>query len=77
MSNESLKRLSVVPEVTTKGCEAATNMYNTAKTYVPEQLKEPVEKIEEKLSSLSAPLVAQAQDKGSEILKAVDLKVNR
>jgi hypothetical protein len=70
-----LKRLGVVPEVTTKGCNVAASAYNTAKTYVPAPLQEPLTKMEERVAVASAPLVAQAQDKGSELLKIVDSQV--
>ena len=76
MENEaSLKQLNFVPEYGCKGYSMATNVYSTAKEKLPISLKEQLTKIEEKTSSLSAPLVAQAQDKGSEILKVVDGQV--
>jgi hypothetical protein len=71
----SLKKLNFVPEYGTKGYNLASNVYSTAKSYVPASFKEPLSKVEESVAAASAPYVTKAQDKGTEILKVVDDQV--
>lgn len=75
MEQQSLKKLNFVPEYGTKGYNMAANAYTTAKSYVPSSMKEHVTKVEETVAAVSAPYVTKAQDKGSELLKAVDEQV--
>ena len=70
-----LKQLQFVPQYGGKGVEMATGAYETAKTYVPEPLKERLVKVEESLGAATAPYVTKAQDTGNQLLKTVDTKV--
>lgn len=70
-----LKRLSFVPEVAEKGVHMASAAYATTKAHLPEAVKPKVAQLEERVSSLSAPYVARAQDTSSDLLRAVDSKV--
>lgn len=72
-----LKRLAFVPDVAEKAAHTAASVYNTSKTYVPANLKPRLESVEERVSNLSAPYVTKAQDAGSELLKAMDSKVDQ
>lgn len=72
-----LARLQFVPEVGAKSVNVAGNVYNKAKDYVPESLKPQLSKVEESVVNISAPYVAYAQDKSTELLKVADTKVRR
>ena len=72
----SLKKLSFVPEYGTKGYELATNVYSTAKSYVPAPLQDRLTKVEETVTAASAPYITKAQDKGTDLLKVVDSQVS-
>lgn len=74
-SQQELKVLGFVPEVGSKSFNLATRTYSSAKGYVPTSLQPTVSKLEEQVVSLSAPYVALAQDKSTELLKVVDNKV--
>lgn len=75
MEQQSLKKLNFVPEYGTKGYNMAANAYTAAKSYVPAPVKDQLTKVEETVAAVSAPYVTKAQDKGSELLKAVDEQV--
>ena len=68
---ESLKQLKFVPEYGSKGYTIASNVYENAKTYAPEPVKETLTHLEQK----TAPYIHRATDTGSQILKTVDSKV--
>lgn len=70
-----LKKLGFVSEYGTKGYEIATNVYTSAKSYVPAPIQEKLTKVEETVAVATAPYVTKAQDKGTEVLKAVDVQV--
>lgn len=72
----SLKKLNFVPEYGTKGYNLASNVYSTAKNYVPASFKEQLTKVEESVAAASAPYVTKAQDKGTELLKVMDDQVS-
>lgn len=71
-----LNRLAFVPEYGTKGYSLAANAYEMAKTYVPASVKPQIEKLEETVTTKTAPYVAKAQDKAEEILQIIDGKVS-
>lgn len=48
----SLKKLGFVPEAGAKSYEIATNVYTTAKSYVPASLQPKLEKVEESVTSV-------------------------
>lgn len=73
----SLKKLGFVPEASARSYEIATNIYSTAKSYVPASLQPRIEKVEESVTNASAPYVTKAQDKGAELLKAADERVDK
>lgn len=73
--NTGLKKLSFVPENITKGYTIASNVYTTAKSYVPAPLQTHLSRVEETVTAVSAPYISKAQDKGTELLKAVDERV--
>ena len=75
MTTSDLKKLAFVPEGAAKGASLASSAYATAKTYVPAPLQPQLARVEDTLSSVSAPYVTLAQDKGTELLKAVDNSV--
>lgn len=76
-NSEELKKLGFVPQVSTQAYNTLGSVYTTAKTYVPASLKPQVERVEETVTSISAPYIAKAQDKGTELLKAVDDRVDK
>lgn len=51
-SAAELHRLNFVPEAGAKGCEIASNIYATAKGYVPASLKPRLDKVEESVSQV-------------------------
>jgi hypothetical protein len=71
-----LNRLAFVPEYGTKGYSYAAMTYEMAKTYMPASVKPQIEKMEETVTTKTAPYVAKAQDKAEEILQIIDGKVS-
>lgn len=49
----SLKKLGFVPEASARSYEIATNIYSTAKSYVPASLQPRIEKVEETVTNVS------------------------
>jgi IMP dehydrogenase/GMP reductase len=75
-TGNGLKRVGFVPEAGTKGYEIASQIYTTAKGYVPATIQPTVTKVEETMTNATAPYLAVAQDKSVELLKVVDVKVS-
>jgi len=75
-NDNGLKKLNFVPEYGSKGYEIATNVYTTAKSYVPAPLQDSLTKVEESVTAATAPYITKAQDKGTDLLKVVDTQVS-
>lgn len=52
-SNAGLKKLGFVPEAGARGCEIASNIYSTAKGYVPASLQPRLDNLEVSVSNVS------------------------
>jgi hypothetical protein len=74
-SEAPLKQLAFVPEMGSKGINMAASAYTTVKASVPASVSAKLSEVEERVGSISAPYVAAVQDKGTEVLRAVDAKV--
>lgn len=51
-TSNGLKKLGFVPEAGAKSYEIATNVYTTAKSYVPASLQPRLEKVEESVTNV-------------------------
>lgn len=76
-SEAPLKQLAFVPEMGSKGINMAASAYTTVKASVPASVSAKLSEVEERVGSISAPYVAAVQDKGTEVLRAVDAKVDQ
>ena len=75
--DNGLKKLGPVLDASSYGYTVASNLYTTARTYVPAALEATVHKAETTLTEYSAPLVTRAQDTATAALKLADDKVIR
>lgn len=75
--DSGLKKLGPVLDASSYGYTVASNLYTTARAYVPASLESTVEKAETTLTEYTAPLVTRAQDTATAALKLADDKVDQ